>query len=462
MNVTARLLPRESHAREFIVPSKEWARVQSYIALSLTDLVALSVSFLFANLFYLGDLDSSHGATMLTVIAPIYLLIAALKDAYSGAVLEDVRRGIVRSLQAFLLAAGAILFIAYFLKTGANFSRAVFGLGFAGGLVFLPISRLLLSRPILNLLGGTPYSVVVICDGVNYEPGLLDTVITPEEVGFDPATKDPHRFDSLAKVVANADRVIVACQQDRYGLWASVLKGMAVYGEILTDQSDAMGLLGVAQHGDRRTMVVAVGPLHLRDRLLKRSFDLLVSSLSLILLSPLLLATAVAIRLESRGPALFVQDRIGQDNKIFRIYKFRSMFTDMCDANASVLTSKSDPRVTRVGEFIRRTSIDELPQLLNVLKGDMSIVGPRPHAISAKAADQLYWDVDPRYRHRHSIKPGLTGLAQVRGFRGATDRAEDLTNRLDADLEYVARWSFQRDIMIVLQTLRVLRHDNAF
>ncbi len=126
------------------------------------------------------------------------------------------------------------------------------------------------------------------------------------------------------------------------------------------------------------------------------------------------------------------------------------------------MTTKNDPRVTRVGDFIRKTSIDELPQLINVLRGEMSIVGPRPHAMSAKAADQLYWDVDTRYRHRHSMKPGLTGLAQVRGFRGPTDRKEDLTNRLASDLEYVDRWSIWMDFYLVARTATALFGKNAF
>jgi polysaccharide biosynthesis protein PslA len=256
--------------------------------------------------------------------------------------------------------------------------------------------------------------------------------------------------------------VIVACPEERYATWSSVLKGMAVDGEIFTDQDDHLGIIGISGHGKRRTMVVAAGPLNIRDRMVKRAFDLAFSTVALLLLSPLLIATAIAIKLGSKGPVLFVQDRIGRDNKIFKVYKFRSMYVDMCDADGSRLTSRGDDRVTRVGEFIRHTSIDELPQLLNVFRGDMSMVGPRPHAISAKAADLLYWEVDPRYRHRHSMKPGLTGLAQVRGFRGATDRAEDLTNRLIADLEYASNWSIWRDIWIIVQTLRVLRHDNAY
>ena len=209
-------------------------------------------------------------------------------------------------------------------------------------------------------------------------------------------------------------------------------------------------------------MVVTTGPLSLRDRAIKRAFDVAASLLGILVLSPVLLIAAAWIKLDSRGPVLFRQERIGRDNKIFRMYKFRSMYVDRCDAAADRLTTRGDSRVTRAGDFLRRNSVDELPQLLNVLRGDMSVVGPRPHPLSAKAADTLYWDVDVRYRHRHSIKPGLTGLAQVRGFRGNTERLEDLTNRLQADLEYAAEWSLSRDLQIILRTLLVFRHHNAY
>lgn len=118
--------------------------------------------------------------------------------------------------------------------------------------------------------------------------------------------------------------------------------------------------------------------------------------------------------------------------------------------------------MTRVGRFLRRTSIDELPQLLNVLKGDMSIVGPRPHALGSQAGDKLFWQVDHRYWQRHSLKPGITGLAQVRGFRGATETETDLSSRLQADLEYLDGWSILRDIQIIFATFGVLAHDRAY
>jgi lipopolysaccharide/colanic/teichoic acid biosynthesis glycosyltransferase len=124
--------------------------------------------------------------------------------------------------------------------------------------------------------------------------------------------------------------------------------------------------------------------------------------------------------------------------------------------------SRDDDRVTRVGRFLRSTSIDELPQLINVLLGSMSVVGPRPHALGSLAGDQLFWHVDERYWHRHALKPGITGLAQIRGFRGATHTREHLTSRLQADLEYMSGWSLWRDVSIVLSTAKVLVHPDAY
>lgn len=132
------------------------------------------------------------------------------------------------------------------------------------------------------------------------------------------------------------------------------------------------------------------------------------------------------------------------------------------DHHGARSAQRGDRRVTRIGAIIRRTSIDELPQLFNVLKGEMSIVGPRPHALGSQAGTKLFWEVDEQYWTRHALKPGLTGLAQVRGLRGATDVESDLTRRLDADLEYLNGWSIWRDIGIVLGTLRVLTHSKAY
>lgn len=200
----------------------------------------------------------------------------------------------------------------------------------------------------------------------------------------------------------------------------------------------------------------------MRSRILKRMFDLLVAGIALLLLGPILLCVAAAIKLEDGGPVFFVQRRVGRGNRFFSIMKFRSMRVNTVGVDGSQSASKDDDRITRIGRIIRSTSIDELPQLLNVILGDMSLVGPRPHAIGSQAGDKLFWEVDARYWERHALKPGLTGLAQIRGLRGATEREEDLTGRLTADLEYLSGWSLWRDLWIMLMTLRVLVHDRAF
>jgi lipopolysaccharide/colanic/teichoic acid biosynthesis glycosyltransferase len=175
-----------------------------------------------------------------------------------------------------------------------------------------------------------------------------------------------------------------------------------------------------------------------------------------------MIAIAVAILVEDGGPVFFRQDRIGLGNRPFKIWKFRTMRAEASDPLGIVSTSRTDDRVTRVGRVLRRTSLDELPQLFNVIARQMSIVGPRPHAPASRAEERLFWAIDQRYWHRHSIRPGITGLAQVRGLRGATERRTDLEQRLYADLEYVADWSLLSDLRIIGQTFSVLLHRNAF
>ncbi|MFC3706028.1 undecaprenyl-phosphate glucose phosphotransferase [Devosia honganensis] len=192
-------------------------------------------------------------------------------------------------------------------------------------------------------------------------------------------------------------------------------------------------------------------------------FDKIVALIAIVLLSPVMLATAIAIKLESRGPVLFVQNRHGFNNELIRIYKFRSMRTDMADATASRLVTKDDPRVTRVGKFIRRTSIDELPQLFNVLKGELSIVGPRPHALQAKADNLLYYEAVEGYFARHRVKPGITGWAQINGWRGETDTIDKIMQRVDHDLYYIENWSILLDLYILVMTpIRLFNTENAY
>jgi Undecaprenyl-phosphate glucose phosphotransferase len=204
-------------------------------------------------------------------------------------------------------------------------------------------------------------------------------------------------------------------------------------------------------------------PISGLDQGIKWIEDEVLASLLVVLLSPLLAAIAIAIKLDSRGPILFTQLREGFNDRKFRVFKFRTMHVDDCDGAEIRQAMEADPRVTRVGGFLRRTSLDELPQLFNVISGDMSLVGPRPHAPSTKAGQRLFREVVSTYAARHRVKPGLTGWAQVNGWRGPTDTDDKLVKRLEHDLHYIDNWSVTLDLRILLRTLLVpLRGNNAF
>jgi len=197
--------------------------------------------------------------------------------------------------------------------------------------------------------------------------------------------------------------------------------------------------------------------------LLKWTEDRVIALVALLLVSPILALIALAIKLDSPGPVLFRQQRYGFNNRLIEVLKFRTMRQELCDPNAKSLTRRNDPRITRLGHFLRRTSLDELPQLVNVLRGEMSIVGPRPHPIEAKAANRYYHDVVAGYAARHKIKPGITGWAQVNGWRGPTDTEEQLCKRVEHDLHYLDNWSLGLDLKIILMTVyRGLVSKNAF
>lgn len=186
--------------------------------------------------------------------------------------------------------------------------------------------------------------------------------------------------------------------------------------------------------------------------LIKRCEDLLIASLLLLVLAPVIVLLSVLIKLDSPGPVLFRQKRYGYNNQLIEVFKFRSMYHHHSDANAEQQTTRGDARITRIGRFIRRTSLDELPQLFNVLLGNMSMVGPRPHATATKAEGILFEDAVKEYTSRHRVKPGITGWAQVKGYRGETDTLEKIEKRVEYDLDYIERWSVWFDLYILLRT----------
>jgi exopolysaccharide biosynthesis polyprenyl glycosylphosphotransferase len=398
----------------------------------------------------------------LTGMLVLHLVIAINSGAYSIDNLRSPWTAMSRGTRAFLIAAGAVVLMAFCFKMSSNLSRLALSCGVLGSTVLIAVTRDQFVRHAAKLMGGNVYSIALIMDGDQKVP--LDNISIVISAGeqLDPDRHDPAMYDLLAKTLSFADRVIVACPEARRMSWAHALKGANIQSEIIVPELMRLQPLGQGWHQGVPTVIVAKGPLHLPDRIVKRGFDLAISGAALLFLAPLLLITAMAIKFDTPGPIFFVQTRIGRGNKQFRMLKFRSMRNESCDGAGNASTARDDDRITRIGRLIRSTSIDELPQLLCVLRGDMSVVGPRPHALGSRAEDKLFWEIDERYWHRHAIKPGLTGLAQVRGFRGATHRRLDLVNRLQADLEYVDNWSILRDVKILFMTVRVVLHRNAF
>lgn len=446
--------------------SKEIVRLRLYLLCLTGDMAGLFLSFLAANWLVLGALwgepGKAHGIIMFAMLAPLYAILGVQGGAYGIHSFENSRRGIVRALMALAQAALLMLLIIYFGKIAEKLSRLTLLTGLGLSAVAITLVRFAIARLGATLLGEVPHLTAVILDGVAIDTAPHMTVIEAHVADLNPARHDAAMAERLAAAVGMAERVVVACPLDRMDDWSIALKSLAARGEIVVPELLRFAPARIDELDGQPTIVVAGGPFQFRDRIIKRLFDIAVAGVATILLSPVLIAAALAVKLTSPGPVLFRQPRIGRDARAFSIYKFRSMRSDASDLKADRLTARDDDRVTPVGRFLRGTSIDELPQLFNVLIGDMSIVGPRPHAAAAKAGDSLYWEVDARYWERHCIKPGMTGLAQVRGHRGATDHHQDLIDRLQSDLEYVTRWSILRDIRIIVATIGVLVHHKAY
>lgn len=437
-------------------------RVLLYLSLLVLDGLAVMAAFGLGSLTRFGDLSSRSALDMAVVTLPLFLGTAINSGAYSIDVLRANRVGISRANSALVFTFGSLLLLFYYLRVLQDVSRLTIGIGMIGSFVLVATFRTLFAYVIHHAVGGAVTSELVILDEVAFPAPPTAQVIDAAANGLRPDLRDPMMLDRLAKRLKGVDRVVIACRAEAQRPWAMLLKGANIHGEVVATEFDAVGAIGISEINGRTTLLVATGPLSLRNRMVKRGFDLLFAVPALVLLAPMLLLVAIAVRLDTKGPVFFRQMRVGRGNALFAVYKFRSMRVEHCDAAGGVSTQREDNRITRVGALIRKTSIDELPQLLNVLFGSMSIVGPRPHALGSLAGQQLFWDVDERYWHRHALKPGITGLAQVRGFRGATYRRDDLTRRLQADLEYIAGWSVWRDLKILVSTITVVIHKNAF
>lgn len=445
-------------------PSLEKRRLRAYLALLCGDLILLHVGFVLAGLAYEGVWLEWRALLQAQLLLPIFYTIALYNGTYSAAVLVDVRLAVRKVAVSLLISAALLNFVAFYTKSNATFSRGSFTLGLIISFALLAAFRQSVVWMVARMWRARVRNILVIHDGG--PPLHLDSAdqVDAEAAGLAPVRDDPFMLDRLGMLLHNQDKVVVSCPPERREDWAFLLKSSGIRGELVSDSVHNLGAIGVIQYeGQNRTsLIVSAGPLGLRSRAAKRCFDLAIAATGLVVFSPVLLWAAVRIKLEDGGPVMFAQRRLGRGNRLFNMFKLRTMHHEAVDHDGAHSTGRSDARVTRIGRLLRATSLDELPQLWNVIRGEMSIVGPRPHALGSQANNKYFWEVDSSYWKRHSLKPGLTGLAQVRGHRGSTEREEDLTERLQSDLEYIANWSLLGDAAIALRTLGVLRHERAY
>ncbi|MEP7221310.1 MAG: sugar transferase [Novosphingobium sp.] len=462
MNVDLRPGMSDGAVQAETMPDLDRRRLQAYLAIMCGDIAMLVAAFAVAGYAYLGPAGWGAGLLLAQLVLPVFLTVSLYNGAYSLETLLRPSRAMIRALIALLISSLVVIFIAFYTKSSRDFSRVAFTMGVLLAALMIPWCRAQMRKLVAWRCGAQAINELVIDDGGPAIDLPWVRTVSAESLGLVPELSDPVAMDRIGMVLRHVDRAIVSCPPERRVAWAMIFKGAAIQGEVIDDAVIALGAQGARHAGGRGLLLVSVGTLGLRARAMKRLLDLVLTGIALVFFAPLMLITALAIVLEDRGPVLFVQRRMGQGNTFFAMYKFRSMTVSRTDPDGLVSAARGDARVTRVGRLIRRTSIDELPQLINVLAGNMSLVGPRPHAIGSQAGDKLFWEVDSRYWLRHALKPGLTGLAQVRGLRGETPHESDLASRLNADLEYMNGWSLWRDLAIIAGTLRVLVHDKAF
>jgi Undecaprenyl-phosphate glucose phosphotransferase len=295
----------------------------------------------------------------------------------------------------------------------------------------------------------------------SYGATELDRFVLPS----DPASSfDISRLDAALERAreASAEEIVLALPWHNQAQLKAVrerLRMSPLPVRLLPDESARSILSQQAQPGEALSVALQRGPLTAEEQFIKRTFDIVVAGSILLITAPVTLAAAAAIKLTSSGPVVFYQRRNGFNGQEFVIYKFRTMSV-LEDGRVIAQAKPADPRVTKLGRLLRRTSIDELPQLVNVLRGNMSLVGPRPHAL---AHNDQYATLIADYAFRHHVKPGITGWAQINGLRGRTSRLEHMASRVEYDLWYIKNWSFWLDVNIVALTcIEVMRGRGAY
>ena len=404
---------------------------------------------------------------------------ASMQKLYAGkALLAGFPRLVLRAVATCAATFGIILLLAFSLNIIGGVSR-VWLLSWALSVfVWVSFCRLVWWVHVRRLLRrGVCLDRALVLASSPYEAASLSRTLARESGGH-LGVVGAHALPGLlggpslewvdaAARSGDVDRIIVGRFSGAMAEANALLARLARVSIDVTVLPDLDRLQRPVLNVDRIGMLPAIDldfqPLSKASQRIKRAEDLILAGLITIFVAPVLLIAAIAVKLDSPGPVLFRQKRAGFNDRTFEVWKFRTMFTHSCDAHALRQTSRNDPRVTRVGRFLRATSMDELPQLFNVLRGHMSIVGPRPHALGMTAAGLPLREVIEGYSARHRLKPGITGWAQVNGSRGEVDTQEKLRRRVALDCDYIERWSLGLDLWIILRTAAMLVMDrNAY
>jgi Undecaprenyl-phosphate glucose phosphotransferase len=424
-----------------------------------------------------------------TIVAAAVALpaLAGLFDVYRVQALLAPSQSLSRLLSTWTMIFGALAVVLLMVKAGPAYSRIWLLNWYTGVLSVLIVSRAITARIMRRwnangrfdrnavlVGGGQPAAELILAlEGSHNTDVSVVGIFDDREDARSPAVvQNLPKLGNVAELVefvrrSRIDLLLVTLPLTAEERLLQILKRLWVlpvdirlsaYSQKLHYRPRAYSYIGNVPFLD-----VFDKPLGEWGAILKAVEDKVIAALAVVVLAPVMALVALAVRLESKGPILFKQKRYGFNNELIEVFKFRSMYHEMSDADAARLVTKGDPRVTRVGRFIRKTSLDELPQFFNVLRGELSLVGPRPHATKAKAADQLYNDVVDGYFARHKVKPGITGWAQVNGWRGETDTTEKLQRRVDHDLYYIENWSLALDLYILWRTpFSLLNAESAY
>ncbi|SEP98517.1 Undecaprenyl-phosphate glucose phosphotransferase [Faunimonas pinastri] len=455
----------------------------------LTDFLALTLCGAIVCAVYVASSDGFDAAYIAAFLI-LPLITVGLIGLFGGYTFAAYRRSIPEigrggGLWAAVL--GCFTLVIFFLKAGHEFSRVWAATWFLAGFAVLTVDRLIFARLVQSwirtgvlerrsvLVGGGPEGVELL-KALENEPlsdirllGIFDDREDARVPALASGLPKLGRINDLVEFGRHAeiDAVIIALPLAAEQRLVQLLRTLWVLPVDIKVSAQSMKLRlrprSYSYIGSVPFLDVFDKPIVGWDSVAKRIFDVVMASLALIVISPILLGAMLAVKLDSSGPVFFRQRRYGFNNEPIEVLKLRSMYHHMSDPAARQMVQRGDPRVTRVGRFIRRTSIDELPQLINVLRGQLSLVGPRPHALGAHTHDQLYEQIVDGYFARHRVKPGVTGWAQINGLRGEVESEEEIRDRVEHDLYYIENWSVLFDLYILFLTpFRIISTDQAF